>query len=265
VSAAGPELTQLCAAGGLQVDWHDPQVLIVTLDRPQTRNAQTPATWRALAALGAALPDATRVVVLRGNGPSFSSGLDRRMFSPEGVPGEPGLAAIAAMTPAAADAVIAQFQQAFTWWHDLDVVTVAVVQGAAVGAGFQLALACDLIVCADDARFAMKETSLGLVPDLGGTHPLVRAVGYRRALQLCLTGGWIDAAQALEMGLATAVAPLGRQDAAATELVADLLAAPAGAVAATRRLLRDAVDRPVDAQRAAEREEQRSRLRALVG
>ena len=58
-----------------------------------------------------------------------------------------------------------------------------------MGAGFQLALACDLRVVADDARFAMRETSLGLVPDLGGTQPLVEAVGYSRALEICVTGG----------------------------------------------------------------------------
>ncbi len=61
------------------------------------------------------------------------------------------------------------FQEAFTWWRRPDLVTVAAVQGHAVGAGFQLALACDLRVVADDAQFAMREPSLGLVPDLVGT------------------------------------------------------------------------------------------------
>ena len=88
------------------------------------------------------------------------------------------------------------------------------MQGAAVGAGFQLALACDLRVCSTDARFSMRETSLGLVPDLTGTHPLVRAVGYARALEICVTGRWVDAAEALSLGLATSVTePEGLDDA----------------------------------------------------
>ena len=67
-------------------------------------------------------------------------------------------------------------------------MSVAAVQGHAIGAGFQLALACDLRVLADDAKLCMKEPTLGLVPDLTGTKPLVDIVGLPRALELCLTG-----------------------------------------------------------------------------
>lgn len=237
-------------------------VVTVTLDRPGNRNAQTPATWHALAAVGDALPGATRVVVLRSTGPTFSSGLDLRMFSADGVPGETSLATVAGLPDAAADEVIAGYQRGFTWLSDLDVVSIAVVQGAAVGAGFQLALACDLRVCADDARFSMRETTLGLVPDLTGTHPLVREVGYSRALQICLTGRWIDAADALSLGLATTVVATGEQDQAAAELVSAVLAAPERAVRATSRLLREAYARPVAEQRHAERVAQLDLLRA---
>jgi enoyl-CoA hydratase/carnithine racemase len=192
--------TELLAAGALRVDWHGPNgepVVTVTLARPERRNAQTPATWRALAAVGSALPTGTRVVVLRGDGPSFSAGIDLRAFSPEGIDGETPFTDIALADDATAAAHIAVFQSGFTWLHDRsDIITVAVVRGAAVGAGFQLALACDLRVCADDTRFAMKETGLGLVPDLTGTHPLVDAVGYSRALEICLTGRWVEAASA---------------------------------------------------------------------
>ncbi len=86
------------------------------------------------------------------------------------------------------DAEIAFYQKAFSWWRECDAITVAAVQGHAVGAGFQLALGCDLRVVADDVAFAMKETSLGLVPDLAGTWPLVEAVGYARALEICVSG-----------------------------------------------------------------------------
>ena len=170
----------------------DGAVATVTLARPEQRNAQTPATWRALAEIGARVlgDDAVRVVVLRAEGQSFSAGLDRAMFG-AGVDGEPGLVGLAALTDEALDETIDGFQRAFSWWRDDRVVSVAAVQGHAVGAGFQLALACDLRVMADDVALAMREPSLGLVPDLGGTQPLVEAVGYARALEICATGRWV--------------------------------------------------------------------------
>jgi len=241
-------------------------VATVTLARPEQRNAQTPATWRALCEIGARVlaDDAVRVVVLRAEGPSFSAGLDRAMFG-AGVDGEPGLAALASMPDEDLDRVIDSFQQAFAWWRDERVVSIASVQGHAIGAGFQLALACDLRVMADDVSLAMRETSLGLVPDLGGTRPLVDAVGYARALEICATGRWVRAEEAAATGLATVVVPREALDAATADLVAALLAAPAGAVRATKALLRDTGTRSYDDQRAAERAAQALRLRELAG
>ena len=238
----------------------------MTLDRPSTRNAQTPSTWRALAAVGDALPPSTRVVVLRGEGTVFSSGIDLRAFTPEGVDGERVLAELAAVDDVAAAEVIAGYQRGFTWWHDRDdVVTIAAVQGAAVGAGFQLALACDLRVCTTAARFAMRETSLGLVPDLGGTYPLVALVGYARALGMCVTGRWVDAAEALRLGLATSVVEPDALDDAVAELTAALLSAPASAVRATKSVLRGALVNDVHAQRRLERETQLPLIRGMIG
>ncbi len=252
----------------MRVEWHGGNgepVVSVTLDRPDTRNAQTPATWRALAAVGESLPDGTRVVVLRGAGSVFSSGIDLRAFTPEGVDGDRVLEQVASSDDAAADALIEQFQAAFTWWHDRDdLLTVASVQGAAVGAGFQLALACDLRICSTAARFAMRETSLGLVPDLAGTHPLVRAVGYSRALEICVTGRWVSADEAHLLGLATAVVGPDELEAATGDLVTALLSAPEASARATKALLRGAVDRPVEAQRGVERTTQIGLIRALL-
>jgi len=244
----------------------DGAVATVTLARPEQRNAQTPATWRALAQIGNQVlaDDTVRVVVLRGDGKSFSAGLDRAMFG-AGVDGEPGLAVLASMADAALDETIDTFQQAFSWWRDERVVSLASVQGHAIGAGFQLALACDLRVMADDVQLAMREPSLGLVPDLGGTQPLVEAVGYARALEICATGRWVGAEEAAATGLATLVVPREDLDAATSDLVAALLAAPAGAVRATKGLLRDAGTRSYDDQRAAERAAQAGRLRDLAG
>lgn len=235
------------------------------LDRAEKRNAQTPATWRALAAVGDHLPDGTRVVVLRGAGPVFSAGIDLRTFTPDGVDGEKLLEQIAALDDPGVSDLIAGFQRAFSWWHDRDdVITVAAVQGAAVGAGFQLALACDLRVASADARFAMRETSLGLVPDLAGTHPLVRAVGYGRALErLCATGRWVPADEAKAWGLVSAVGD--DLDAVVDATVTGLLAAPEASLRATKAVLRAAMGQDAVAQRRTERETQIGLLRGLLG
>ena len=222
--------------------------------------------WRDLTAIGRELlaDDSVRVVVLRAEGTSFSAGLDRAMFT-TGTDGEPGLGVLAAYDDAALDATIAGFQEAFTWWRDPRVVSIAAVQGHAVGAGFQLALGCDLRVLADDAQLAMKEPSLGLVPDLAGTKPLVDAVGYSRALEICATGRWVDAAEAVRIGLASVVVRREELDQAARDLAAALLAAPAGAVRATKELLLEASGRTHAEQQAAERAAQAGRLRDLAG
>lgn len=241
-------------------------VLTIELNRPEARNAQTPAMWTALAAVGAAImanPADIAVVVIRGAGPSFSAGLDRRMFTPEGVPGQTSLAALIGLPDAELDAAIADFQRGFTWQRSVRPLTVAAVHGHAIGAGFQLALACDLIIAAPDATFAMRETSLGLVPDLGGTGPLVRAVGLARATDICATGRIVDATEAERLGLVVRVA---EDLTAAVESYAETIAAtPPGAVADLLPLLAAAVDNDPHQHLAAERRAQIARLRALTG
>lgn len=202
-------------------------VATVTLTNPAKRNAQSPALWRALTEAGRSLPGSVRVVVLRGEGKSFSAGLDRQAFTPEGFDGEPSFLDLARGSDADLDAVIAEYQEAFTWWRRSDLVSIAAVQGHAIGAGFQLALACDLRVVAEDVQFAMRETSLGLVPDLTGTHPLVSLVGYARALEICATGRFVHAEEAERIGLANLSVPADELDAAVRDLSAALVAAPA--------------------------------------
>ncbi|MBC3990972.1 enoyl-CoA hydratase/isomerase family protein [Streptomyces sp. AC563] len=242
----------------------DDAIATVTLTNPAKRNAQTPALWRALIEAGRLLPGTVRIVVLRGEGRSFSAGLDRQAFTPEGFEGEPSFVDMGRGPEAELDATIAAYQEAFTWWRRNDIVSIAAVQGHAIGAGFQLALACDLRICADDAQFAMRETSLGLVPDLAGTHPLVSLVGYARALEICATGRFVHAEEAERTGLANLVVPAAELDATARDLAAALLAAPRDAVIETKALLRGASDRTFDEQRAAERAAQGRRLRDLA-
>ncbi|MFI6940683.1 enoyl-CoA hydratase/isomerase family protein [Streptomyces sp. NPDC050418] len=243
----------------------DGALATVTLANAAKRNAQSPALWRALTEAGQSLPGSVRVVVLRGEGKSFSAGLDRQAFTPEGFEGEPSFLDMARGDEAELDALIAEYQEAFTWWRRSDVLTVAAVQGHAIGAGFQLALACDLRVAADDVQFAMRETSLGLVPDLTGTHPLVSLVGYARALEICVTGRFVHADEAERIGLANLVVPAAELDAAVQDLAGALLAAPRDAVVETKALLQGAVERSYEDQRVAERAAQGRRLRDLAG
>lgn len=252
------------ARAGVRCDL-DGAVATITLARPERRNAQTPETWAALAAIGRSLPGDVRVVVLRAEGVSFSAGLDRAMFTADGIPGWPSLLAMASMSEADVDATIAGYQEAFTWWRRPDLVSVAAVQGHAVGAGFQLALGCDLRVLADDAQLVMKETSLGLVPDLAGTKPLVDIVGYSRALEICATGRAVGAAEALQLGLAEVVVPVADLEATTADLVAALLAAPRNALVETKALLLGAAGRSAAEQQAAERAAQGRRIRDLAG
>jgi enoyl-CoA hydratase/carnithine racemase len=239
------------------------EIARLTLCRPERRNAQTPATWTALAAIGEQLPSKVRVVVVTGEGPSFSAGIDRRMFTAEGVPGEGSLNDVTKGSDAEAAAVIATYQAGFTWLRRPEFVSVASVRGHAVGAGFQLALACDLRVASDGAMFTMAEPMLGLVPDLAGTRPLVEAVGYARALEICATGRRFGAAEAERAGLVNGVVPDTELESATEDLVAALLSTNRDAVTATKRLLLAAQDRSLEEQIVAEREAQVTRLRAL--
>jgi enoyl-CoA hydratase/carnithine racemase len=252
------------AAAGLRYDVSG-AVATVTLHRPEVRNAQTPTMWRGLARLGREIPDDVRVVVVRGEGQSFSAGLDRAMLDPGRAADDPeSVAGLLARPDDEAWAAIDEFQQGFTWLRDPRFVSVAVVQGHAIGAGFQLALSCDLRILGDDAQLCMKEPALGLVPDLTGTQPLVEAVGYARALEICATARYVGAAEALQIGLATMVCPVAELDDALTDLIAALTAPMAGAVRETKALLQSAAAGTLDEQRRLEREAQVRRFRELA-
>ena len=228
----------------------------MVLDRPDKRNAQLPEMWRALAEFGDSLTDAVRVVVVTGNGPSFSAGLDRSMFGQLGSDVDAGDDSFLE--------TIASYQAGFSWLRRPEFVSVAAVQGHAVGAGFQLALACDLRIAATDAQFRMAEPSLGLVPDLGGTQVLVDLVGYSRALEICATNRSIGAEEADRIGLVNLCVAKNELAAAVDDLVAALTSTVHGAVTMTKALLLGARDRPYQQQLLAERQAQLTRLRALA-
>ncbi|GGK71739.1 enoyl-CoA hydratase/isomerase family protein [Mangrovihabitans endophyticus] len=238
----------------------DGPVATVTLCRPEVLNAQTPAMWAELGNISRKLTGDVRVVIVRGEGRSFSAGLDLSVARGEGVS---SLAHLAQLSEAECAERIAGSQEAFTWLRRPSLVTVAAVQGHAIGAGFQLALNCDLRILADDARFSMAEVTLGLVPDLGGTKRLTELIGPSRALEVCLTGRRIEAREAERIGLATAVVSGDELDTAARDLAAAVLAADPGATAEIKALISGASGRSYADQDRAEREAQTRRLRDL--
>jgi enoyl-CoA hydratase/carnithine racemase len=242
----------------------DGPVATITLNSPERRNAQVPSTWHTLTAIGESLPHDVRVVVVRGAGECFSAGLDLGLLSPEGIEGEESTLELMSASDQQIIDTIDGYQRGFTWLTDPRFISIAAVHGFAIGAGFQLALACDLRVVAQDAWFCMKEPALGLVPDLTGTKPLVDLVGYSRALEICATARKVFATEAAELGIATAVVP-GDQLAGATEdLVQALLANNAGAVRETTALLQSAREEDLETQRLLERTAQVRRFRALA-
>ncbi|MEE2037281.1 enoyl-CoA hydratase/isomerase family protein [Nocardiopsis sp. CT-R113] len=245
----------------------DGQVARITISRPERRNAMTGRTWTTLAHIGQTLPADVRIVVLAGEGDIFSAGIDLNMFTPEGVDGERSMVAgilDGTSTKADVEAYIAGLQEGFLWLRRPDLVTVAAVRGHAIGAGFQLALSCDLRILADDANFCMKEPALGLVPDLTGTKPLVDIVGVHRAVEICLTARRVGAQEARELGLAELVVPADELSAAVDDVVAALLATDAEAAAATKALLQQAAGNTLGEQAEAERRAQVGRLTALA-
>ena len=244
-------------AAGLRVAVDGP-VVTITLARPERRNAQRPETWLTLDRIGRALTGDVRIVVVMGEGASFSAGLDLAVLGEMAANGGAGIPS---------ESTIESYQAGFTWLSRPDLVTVAAVAGHAVGAGFQLALACDLRVLADDAQLTMAETTRGLVPDLTGTEALVHAIGYARALEICLTGRRVGAEEACRLGLANLVVPRADLESATAGLVTALLAAPRDASVETKALLLRARHQagPPDGQHAAERAAQVRSMRRLVG
>ncbi|MEV6925745.1 enoyl-CoA hydratase/isomerase family protein [Dactylosporangium sp. NPDC051485] len=234
----------------------DGPVATVTLCRPQVLNAQTPKLWADLRDFGRNLPGDVRVVVVRGEGRAFSAGLDTKAAATN-------LGALA--TAPDGDAQIASFQEAFAWLRRPSLISIAAVQGHAIGAGFQIALACDFRVAAEDVSFSMAEIKLGLVPDLGGTKRLVELVGYAKALELCVTGRRVLAAEAAQIGLANVVVPRAELDDAANDLAAAVLEGARDAVIEIKALLGAAAGRTFAEQEAAERAAQLRRIADLSG
>jgi enoyl-CoA hydratase/carnithine racemase len=207
---------------------------ILTLDRPGKRNAQNPLMWQELARLGAELvPDESlRCLVVTGEGPAFSAGIDL-------VEGIGGILADFADQPADGRSLDAGRAAAgtFGWIPDLGCASVAAVHGHAYGAGLQLALACDFRIFAEGTKVGLLETRYGLLPDMGATVRLPRIVGESRARELILLGDIIDADEALRIGLANRVVPGHDLEVAVARFADRLATQPPLAVRGARRAI----------------------------
>ncbi len=199
-------------------------ITLLSLNRPEKRNALNSelldALCRTLAEVEADLVQ--RVVILRGEGPSFCSGLDLHE----------------AAEPESAERMAQGVERLLRTVRDSTLVSIACVHGTAAAGGAGLVSACDLVVAADDSRIGYPEVHRGLVPALVMTS-LLRQVGDRRARELVLLGATIDASQALAMGLVNRVVPRAECLDHAIAMAGKVLEGAPGAVVRTKRALQE--------------------------
>jgi enoyl-CoA hydratase/carnithine racemase len=212
----------------------DGRVAHLVLARPERRNALDEALIEDLGTAVAELESEASglgAVVLRGEGPGFSAGIDAstlaRLSTPEGLRHIRGA-----------------FVAAYERLEQLPIPTVASVHGWAIGAGFELALACDLRVVSADATLGLPETRMGVVPDVGGAGRLAALVGSGRAKELILTSAMIDGTRAGRLGIANRVAPAAKLETATRALVDELLACSTTANGLAKRII-DRAARPL--------------------
>jgi enoyl-CoA hydratase/carnithine racemase len=213
--------------------------LLITIDRPQARNAVNGAVATGLAAaLDELETDSTlRAGVLTGAKGTFSAGMDLKAALKGDSPAIPGRG-FGGLTEA-----------------DLTKPLIAAVEGFALGGGFELALGCDLIVAAEDARFGLPEVKRGLIAAGGGVIRLPRRIPYHLAMEFLLTGEPVSGGRAAELGLVNRVTAPGEAVAAALKLAEQLAHNAPLALAAVKNLVRAAVGAPEANAFAAQRKE----------
>jgi enoyl-CoA hydratase/carnithine racemase len=201
----------------------------VSLNRPEKNNALRPQTLQELCAGVDELVrnDAVRAIVLRGNGKHFSAGADFEFLD-----------RLTGMQPAAIQQEIyTHFQGAARRIYHCPKPTVALVSGAAVTVGCELALACDFRIVSDDGKFQESWIKLGLMPPLGGLFLLPRLIGLGRAAQMVLRGEAVSGAAAVQIGLASEVVPANQIDERGRVFAAELASLPPRAYATIKEAL----------------------------
>jgi len=210
------------------------RILVATVDRPEKLNALDSEVLDALAAaFDRAKSDASvGAVIVTGAGPkAFVAGAD--------------IAELATMTPVSGRRHALRGQAVFGRLEHLGKPSIAAINGFALGGGCELALACTLRIAAENARLGQPEVKLGIIPGYGGSQRLARVVGEGRAMELCLTGEPITAAEAHRIGLVNRVVPAGEALAAARELAAKILANAPLAVAFAMDAIHHGLDLPL--------------------
>lgn len=214
-------------------------VLSITLDRPERLNALSGELFEELAAALEHAPlDEVRCVTIQGRGDrAFSAGADITTFGD--------------LQPAALPTTSTQTIETVA---DFPRPVVAVIDGYCLGAGLELALACDMRIATTRSTFGFPEIDLGLVPGLGGSQRAMRLLGETRAKELVYRGAHIDADTAADWGLISRAVDLETFDDAVKELIDDLRTGPPLALAAAKRVMDEGADGPLDAGLALERE-----------
>lgn len=222
-------------------------VATISMNRPDALNALSRQMTSDLnAAIQQAVADNVRAIILTGNGRAFCSGGDLRemksMWDSEG-------------------RIEAFLEKPLGALHDLTrsiretpIPFIAAVNGVCAGAGVNLALACDIVIAADDALFREAFVRIGLSPDCGGTFFLPRAVGEKLAAELLMTGDSITAQRALQIGMINSIADEGDLAEDAAKMAAKLAAGPTGAIARVKRMLNASFSNDLHAQLALEHE-----------
>jgi enoyl-CoA hydratase len=217
-------------------------VALLTVERPGALNAIDAEVLADLEAGVTALEASpgTRVVILTGRGRAFVAGGD--------------ILHMARLTPAEGERWVAGGQGVLRRLERLPQVTIAAVNGYALGGGLELALACDLRVAAETAQLGLPEVRVGLIPGWGGTQRLLRLVGPARARELIFTGRAVPAEEALRLGLVTRVVAAERLFAACHELAREICGGSPTAVRAAKQALLDGADLALDRALAREAE-----------
>jgi enoyl-CoA hydratase len=217
----------------LHVDRLPTGVVTLTLDNPERRNALDAEHAAALVAAVAGLRDdrGVRCVVLTGTGSTFCSGADLGAFRAEQTTGVLGRREM-----------LGRYYRAFLDVRDLAVPTIAAVNGAAIGAGLNLALCCDIRLAGASARFGATFARLGIHPGGGATYLLTRLIGPARAAELLLVAEIVDAERALAMGLVNRVVADAELAAAAMAMASTIAGNAPAVVRASKRALRVALD-----------------------
>ncbi|WP_021025940.1 crotonase/enoyl-CoA hydratase family protein [Comamonas sp. B-9] len=209
-------------------------VVTLTMSQPERRNPLTGNTAVAeiLAACETIAADSNvRAVILTGEGPAFSSGGDIKTMQQQSFGDVDGMRI--------RDDYRRGIQRLPLALFNLEVPTIAAINGAAVGAGLDLACMCDLRVASDKAKFAESFVKMGIIPGDGGAWLLPRVIGMARAAELSLTGRMIDAATALQWGLVSQVVPAEELLNAANALASEIAANPPQVTRMTKKLMRE--------------------------